>query len=105
MTQRTQEATHSAANARSFTQTTCVNLSRPVQRQQLNSEYKSRKLTEKNFHMNSRVLSNERLTFRVLRLKVILIAFAFCSHPKDARAEPQQRAFLYYDSGKSSIYK
>ena len=95
MTQRTQEATHSAANARSFTQTTCVNLSRPVQRQQLNSEYKSRKLTEKNFHMNS----------RVLRIKVILIAFAFCSHPKDARAEPQQRAFLYYDSGKSSIYK
>ena len=76
----------------SLTQTTYVNLT-PTTAKTTSAEewiHKSRKLTEnKNTHMNNRVLI----------LKVIFITL-FCSQPQ---AEPQQKAFLYYDSGKTSI--
>ena len=70
----------------------------PLQRQQLKTvNKKRRKLTENNkkntIHMNNKVLI----------LKVIILITLFCSQPKDALTESPQKAFLYYDNGKTSI--
>ena len=70
----------------------------PLQRQQLKTvNKKRRKLTENNkkntIHMNNKVLI----------LKVITLITLFCSQPKDALTESPQKAFLYYDNGKTSI--
>ena len=40
---------------------------------------------------------------KVLILKVIILITLFCSQPKDALGESPQKAFLYYDNGKTSI--